>query len=545
MSWYTFEKYIENYSNPNRQEWTVLFEQKKEETNGYTDDIFGFCALLDNNEKNIKSYLHDFEWGFSSNSFGSSYFEKISYSQNGKFVDEINFVQGNQKEEFTYLVAYRTFNKKYESQLEINPLLIWFGNLVKLGNDYFDPVSDECILKTTTNSIIVETKYLRNFLASINKVCVLVYDHRRFGNSQDTIVATQKPIANDYNYTLYTLKKYEYKNYNLYANIIGKSIIYPFTKCSHSSLDYFQDDKFENFIISIDENTGEEIFFTCDERKLANYFGANPEAPHFLTPIFFNRTVLNKYKTDTQNYEINDGHIRYLDEWILPFTVNEENKVIVWLGDLGRIPYKEQSHWKQENILPKGELEKNFIDQQLNNVFVDCILPEKWLFTLIKQANEQALKIYSDCIFNELSQADKSLESAFILPVSNNIDEYKEFLIQFCKIIVESINLKLISTRVVDKENLSDSNGKTLGSVAQLSVFFNQEYILAGGNLCDILKKLYAARSKLSGHTASISSYNKAMGREKTITPDWISDAKYFLTTINEALSDLIEELMP
>lgn len=61
MNWYTFENYIEKYSNPNRQEWTVLFVQKKEETNSYNDDIFGFCALLDNNEKNIKSYLHDFQ----------------------------------------------------------------------------------------------------------------------------------------------------------------------------------------------------------------------------------------------------------------------------------------------------------------------------------------------------------------------------------------------------------------------------------------------------------------------------------------------------
>lgn len=84
---------------------------------------------------------------------------------------------------------------------------------MKVGNDYYDPVTDECVLKATTDTVIVETKYLRNFLASMNKVCILVYDHRRFGNSHDTIVATQKPITNGCSYTLYTLKNYEYKKF--------------------------------------------------------------------------------------------------------------------------------------------------------------------------------------------------------------------------------------------------------------------------------------------------------------------------------------------
>lgn len=544
MSWYTFEKYIEIYSNPNLQEWTVLFEQQKDESEGYINDIFGFCALLDNDDEKIKPYLNDFEWGFSPTSFGSSYYEKTSYLEDGEFKDNIRFISGVEKDDFTYLIAYRTFNKKYKPQIEINPLLIWFGNLVKKGNDFFDPITDECTVKIADNLVTVQTKYLRNFLASINKVCVLVYDHRRFGFSEKDVPKVQKPIITNSSYTLYTFNKYEFKNYNSSANIIGKSVIYPFAKCSHSSLEIFEDNKFADFVISTDENTGEDVTFTCDENKLANYFGANPKAPNFLTPVFFNRAVLNKYKTDTQNYEINDGYIKYLDEWLLPFTVNKENKVIAWLGDLGRIPYKEQLYWKQENIPPKGDIEQNFVNQQLNNMFVNSILPERWIFTLIKQVNEQAIRKYSDCFFNNLSIADKSLESAFILPVNNNINEYKEFLIQFCKIIVESINTKLITSKVINKSSLKDVDGKTLGSVMQLAVFFKQENLLAGSKLCDILKILYAARSKLAGHTASITSYNRALNREKTTAPNWDEDAKYFLSTVNEALSDLVEELI-
>ena len=46
--------------------------------------------------------------------------------------------------------------------------------------------------------------------------------------------------------------------------------------------------RFEKFIIRLDDN-GKEIKFTCDESKLANKFGKNPEAPNFLTRVFFKK----------------------------------------------------------------------------------------------------------------------------------------------------------------------------------------------------------------------------------------------------------------
>ena len=36
----------------------------------------------------------------------------------------------------------------------------------------------------------------------------------------------------------------------------------------------------------IDEN-GKEIRHTCNPSCLSNYFGANPTAPHYLTPVYF------------------------------------------------------------------------------------------------------------------------------------------------------------------------------------------------------------------------------------------------------------------
>ncbi|WP_054750097.1 hypothetical protein [Ruminiclostridium josui] len=165
-----FEDYLNIYENICAHEWTTLYENVKQTTNGIQNDIFTFCALLDNDDEYIKQYLKDFEWGFSPNSFGHSFFEQVSRNiGNGQFKDEIYFVVGDKKDKFEYLVAYRYFNKKYSAQYDINPKLIWYNNLVKVGENYHDPISDEVIIRASANKVEVLTKYLRDFLCAHNK----------------------------------------------------------------------------------------------------------------------------------------------------------------------------------------------------------------------------------------------------------------------------------------------------------------------------------------------------------------------------------------
>lgn len=538
-----FEDYLGKYHNINSQEWSTLYEKINKKEDGIKHDIFGFCALIDYDDDYIKKYLNRFEWGFNPGSFGHSYFEKISTNNNGTFDEEIYFETGEYEDNFEYLIAYRNFNRKYQTQIEINPKLIWYKNLVKVDGGYLDPVSDEFVIRTSEMKVEVLTSYLRDFLCAYNQACVISFDHRRFAFLKDKPQVVQKPLVNDTSYCLYSLNTYKYDDYNVYASIIGKSIIKPYTECQHSSLKYLLDEEeYEDFIYDIDDDTGKPKIYTCDGNKLANYFGANPEAPHFLTPVYFNKTVLNRYKTDTANYTINDGLIRYLDEWDIPFSVNEEEKVVVWLGDLGRIPYEEQRYWKSENIPPKGEMDENFWKQQIEAVWVDRILPEKWLFTLINQVNDQFRNKYDAIIFNALSEADKYIYSTFMIPVINNIEEFNEYLMQFCKITVESINKETIK-KFVSSDKLKDEQGQSLGSIGQLGVLFKELGITIGENLISSIKLIYNARNKLSGHTGSIEAYNRLWRRNAAYSPNWIIDSKMLLNSVNEALSDLIEEL--
>lgn len=534
-----FEDYENRYLRMDNEDWIPIYEEEEKIDNGMLDDIFGFSALIDNDDEGIKKYLEDYEWGFSSNTFGKSYFEK-SYSNN---CERIYFVIGDRKDNIEYLVACRTFNRKYDKVVEINPKLIWYYNLVKVGNKYIDPLTDEPKIKKEDNKILVLKTYLKDFLNAHNKCCIICFDHKRFFRTDSQLTYESKSIKRENANFIIVRNSYKYNDYNGMSSILGKVIIKPYTKPKHRDYLYFTEKKkYEKFIIDVDEETGDEIEYTCNENELANYFGVNPEAPHFLTPVYFEKKVLDKYTNDPSNYKVGDGILVFLDEWSLPFTINEDNKVVVWLGDLGRIPYNEQKHWKIYNIKPQGGMEKKFFQRQMMAQFTDSITPEKKLFELIDELNNIIIEKFGDKIFNDLSEADSQIKTAFSIPTNNSTTMYQTYLMHLCKITVESINTKLIQ-RIIPKEKLLDENSNLLGSRMQLKIFFDELGVKGAEKLDNILRIIYNSRNKLAGHKGSIQEYNKVWKRDKNYKPNFISDSKILLTTLNNSLNDIIGEL--
>lgn len=535
-----FEDYINMYMNLDQEDWLPLYDENEVTINGMKSDIFGLSALINNDSQLISNYLKDYEWGFSPNTFGKSFYEK-TYSNNN---EKIDFVVGDKKDYIEYLIAYRTFNRKYEKVIEINPKLIWYYNLVKEGDAYIDPINDEPKIKLEKNRILVLKTYLKDFLNAHNKSCIICFDHRRFFETDSKLSHEVKPF-NDDNFNFVVVRNsYSYNKYNGMSSILGKVLIKPYTKPNHRDYLYFEEDKkYEHFIIGVNEETGEEIEFTCSEKELANYFGKNPSAPHFLTPVYFNRKVLDRYTNDPSNYKVDDGLIVFLDEWSMPFTINNDNKVIVWLGDLGRIPYREQRYWKTHNDKPQGGMEKKFFQRQMMAQFTDSITPEKKLFELIDELNKIMTEKYGAKIFNELSEADSQIKSAFSIPTNNSTTLYQTYLMHLCKIIIESINTKLIHSNI-PKERLTDNNNNLLGSRIQLKIFLDELGIFGADKLDNTLKTIYNSRNKLAGHTGSIQAYNKVWKRDKNYKPNFISDSKILLTTLNNTLNDIIGELM-
>jgi hypothetical protein len=130
-----------------------------------------------------------------------------------------------------------------------------------------------------------------------------------------------------------------------------------------------QKKEYINFIIGSDDD-GKEILHTCNEAKLSNYFGANPGAPHYLTPVCFRKEVLSKYYAQPEKYTVNDGYLSCGAVWSLYIDNNHPEAVMVFLGDLGRLSHTEQMYWRGFN-LPSGKMSRVAFKRSILGQFED------------------------------------------------------------------------------------------------------------------------------------------------------------------------------
>src|SRR5690349_21247688 len=119
------------------------------------------------------------------------------------------------------------------------------------------------------------------------------------------------------------------------------------------------DERKEDYISFIigEDDTGTPTTFSCDPERLANYFGANPDAPNYLTPVFFRREVLQRYYEQPEKFSVDDGYLRCGGLWGLRLDNDHPDHIMVFLGDLGRdLPESEKSYWKAFNVSPTGAM---------------------------------------------------------------------------------------------------------------------------------------------------------------------------------------------
>jgi hypothetical protein len=85
----------------------------------------------------------------------------------------------------------------------------------------------------------------------------------------------------------------------------------------------------------------------------------------FLTPVYFNRKVLLKYdaspncrvKFASPTYGTIDG-----EAFSISFGINKNGKVIMWLGDIAKLPEPEQYYLRSENVESDHSIGSEFYD---------------------------------------------------------------------------------------------------------------------------------------------------------------------------------------
>ena len=199
--------------------------------------------------------------------------------------------------------------------------------------------------------------------------------------------------------------------------------------------------EYVDFIIGVDDS-GKTITYTSNPSALANFFGANPNAPNFLTQVHFRRDVLDKYYQKPSTYSVKSGILHGGHEWGLPMDNSHEDKVCAWLGDLGRIPHDEQLHWRAHNIPPSGTLSETFYANQILATPTDSNRPDH----LFMRSYDKLQKVWGEnlgwSVLVPLSSDDSHHLQTLRIPSTEEQREFDELVLSLTKVLIDSINEK-------------------------------------------------------------------------------------------------------
>ncbi|MEF3099706.1 hypothetical protein QFJ66_10285 [Raoultella terrigena] len=448
-----FEDFIEFITNQHGEEiWITVY--KTEKINNSDHDGGMYCALVskEKTKKSMETHVWDLMIGSGGPGFCTSY-------ENGK---SLTTYYNNPDEGFLRPVLIRDFHGRKDNYIEILEEFRLFHNLYhdyKSGSYFsFDDSGDEVeVIKVQNDEVKIRKRYLRYFMAACQMNLLLYFELTRHykkklnyssdGNDKELI------------YTIYSGESYS-KGYISFARILGKKLI-ACEKIDKSGIWPFEAKKnFQDFII--DGDSDEPKTYSCDPELLANYFGANPEAPHYLTPIFFRKEVMQKYY-NSSDYRITDGYLYRNGAWGLRFDNNSPNHVSVFLGDLGRdLPEKEQIYWKSFNLIPEErKISRTNFERSFLGNFFDAENPEHKFKQEFKCLQDYWSNNYGWSLFLPLTQKDEHFFNSLRSMLTKEQSEFDAQILALTKVTIDSINVKSLREYL----EVTDSNIKSIGLI--------------------------------------------------------------------------------
>lgn len=366
---------------------------------------------------------------------------------------------------FEPFILHRDFHGIQPSRFEVVQNFLLYHNLYFVREEsVYKKLSDDgeefnVIVTQETDDrkeIKISTKFLRDYLAARRMILIRQHDHRRFSSqSLKSVLGNKKheefnycdPLS--YNYTVWVRNERLISDKECFSRLLGKDIVKPLAKPDYSHL-WFADEwkskrQYCKFIIGLDGD-GNSIEETCNEDELSNYFVDKGKA-HFLTPVFFKRNVLKRYYDNPSKYSVNARYLSCLNLWGLPIDTNPKRLVYVWLGDLGRIPYKEQQYWLLYNVPPEGGITEHRWKTDFLAEFADPNEPVFRFQRAYQRAQEHFRSAYGFELFLELLEEDFHCYTTLHVPVTNEQKELDEQIQNLAKILNDSLNKRSLDNK--------------------------------------------------------------------------------------------------
>ena len=466
-----------------------------------------FCALIP---------FDQIEWARS---------KRTWYPQPGREVPEISENCINGKREVKYLryandrgieplVIFREFYGHKGTDKEISEEFRLFHNLYhNRKTDEYIKIDDEGketkVVVIKPDCIQIRLKEISQFLA-VKEMHLLIrfsytersaYPLEKLGREEDLIEQQDRQQEDRIFWWLY----YGDHGDNSFSELHGNRFIEPLPKSEiHLSYDpYFKgfdkqrEKKYLEFIIAIDEN-GEEIVYTCNPDALANYFGANPNAPADLTPVHFRKEVLNKYYQQPGKFTVGEETVSHDGLWHLNIDNHHDDKVCAWLGDLGRgLPYNEQFHWREYNIPPEGNMSDVYRRRQLLGDWdVETDQPD----ILFKKQYDEFQKLCREHLgwhlLLPLDLEDQHHLQSLRIPASDEQRDFDELVLTLTKILIDSLHVKRLNSLLSDEQK----EGLGQGGIARFEAVLASRNVEGAAGHIAFLRKLQGLRSSSSAH---------------------------------------------
>jgi hypothetical protein len=227
---------------------------------------------------------------------------------------------------------------------------------------------------------------------------------------------------------------------------------------------------------------------------LANYFGKNPKAPHYLTPVHFRRDVLAKYYDNPELYSVEDGYLRCAGLWGVQIDNDHPDRVVVFLGDLGRdLPAAERDHWRGYMVTPDApisdtSLRRSFFAQPTDPTAVDLTFRRLYL-----DATKAWAARFGWPLFREPKESDVYLLQQIRLPLNDSQNEFEDAIKVLAKLMSDALNEAAIGKALGSK--IADEKG-----ISKFERLLTQEGYPEVARDITFLRKVQELRSKVTAH---------------------------------------------
>jgi hypothetical protein len=366
------------------------------------------------------------------------------------------------------IVHVRHFHKAKPGYAELSEEFRMFHNLYSAADGTLIRIDDdgyEYPAATVTPDLVrVDTGLLRQYQAARQLDLLLYIDAKYMSETEGQVGDTPgEDVATDLARTTFNLGDIHGKPF---SRFLGKRVIPPLTKREAGVWPYQRPEQYLPFIIGVDAN-GRDIEHTCDPSVLADYFGGNPGAPHYLTGVYFSRDVLQKYYDQPEKFIVEDGDLRCLGLWSLRLDNNHPDYVVVHLGDLGRdLPERERSYWRSFNIRPAGGMSETAIRRAFLGQFASAQAPDLVFRSLYGKTRERWAAHYGWELWRSPNPGDEHILQGVRIPTSQ--PEFDRQLVSLARLLIDALNDDELASRTM---GLAGSEK----SIAKLEAWLRQE----------------------------------------------------------------------